>query len=124
MFREVLSTISIGDLSKKKMPMERIFIDYRPAATFPAHHSIYGALPIMSYFVYLLPLFRWMLDYSLAPRLRFVFAQENSRQIAMLPRFWLAWVGILDILSIQTSRQEAGFDLAVYLKFQIARLPS
>jgi len=78
----------------------------------------------MSYFVYLLLLFYWMLDFSLAPRLRFAFAQESSRQIAMLPRFWLAWVGFLEIQSIQTSRQEDDFDLAVYLKFQIARLPS
>ena len=29
------------------------------------------------------------------------------------PRFWLAWVGFLEIQSIQTSRQEGDFDLAV-----------
>jgi len=74
----------------------------------------------MSHFGFSPLIFHWMLDFSLAPRLRFAFAQESSRQIAMLPRFWLAWVGFLEIQSIQTSRQEGDFDLAVYLKFQIA----
>jgi len=56
--------------------------------------------------------------------LQLVSMQERSTQTALLPRFSLVLVGFLDIQSIQMSMQESGFDLAVRLKFQIARCVS
>lgn len=65
-------------------------------------------------------IFRWMLGFCLAPRLQLVSMQERSTQTALLPRFSLASVGLLDIQSIQMSLQERDFDLVVCLNFQIA----
>ena len=73
---------------------------------------------------FLAHLFRWMLDFSLAPRFRFASAQERSNPTTLLPRFWLALVGFSAVQSTQMSMQESGFDLAERLKFQIARLLS
>ena len=77
----------------------------------------------MNCFVHTPPLFRWMLDFSHAPRLHFVSVQERFNPTTWLPRFSLASVGFLDIQSIQMSLQENGIDRAVCLKFQIARFP-
>ena len=62
----------------------------------------------------------WMLDFSLAPRLRFALAQEQSVQTAFSPHFWLVLVGCLDVQFMHTRLQKSNFGLAVRLKFQIA----
>jgi F0F1-type ATP synthase membrane subunit a len=78
----------------------------------------------MSYFVYLLPLFRWMLDFNLAPIFLLASDQEQSNSATLLPRFSLALVVFLEVQSFQMSNQEICFPLVVRLKFQIAKYMS
>jgi len=46
------------------------------ADAFPARYSTYGALSTMSHFGFSPLIFHWMLDFSLAPRLRFASTQK------------------------------------------------
>ena len=75
----------------------------------------------MSRFGFSLLIFHWMLDFSLAPRLRFASAQEQSTQTTFLPHFWLGLAGFLAVQLTYNHLQENGFNLVVCLKFQIAR---
>jgi len=61
-----------------------------------------------------------MLDFSLASRLRFVSAQEQSTQNTFSPHFWLVLVGFLAVQWTYNHLQENGFNLVLCLKFQIA----
>ena len=74
----------------------------------------------MSRFGSTLRLFHWMLDFSLAPRLRFASAQEQSTPPTFSPHFWLVLAGFLDVQLTYNHLQENGFNLVVGLKFQIA----
>jgi transposase len=66
------------------------------------------------------PLFYWMLGFSLASRLRFDSAQEQSTQTTFSLHFWLALVGFLVIQLIYNHLQNNEFNRAVRFKFQIA----
>jgi hypothetical protein len=61
-----------------------------------------------------------MLDFSLAPRLQFASAQEQSTQTTFPSHFWHVLAGCLDIQSMHTRLQKSNFGLAVRLKFQTA----
>jgi hypothetical protein len=54
-------------------------------------------------------IFNWMLDFSLAPRLRFASTQEQSTQNTFPPHFWLVLVGFLVVQWTYNHLQENGF---------------
>jgi len=64
-------------------------------------------------------IFHWMLDFSLAPRLRFALAQELFTQTIFSPHSWLVLFGFLAVQLTYNHLQENGFNLVVSLKFQI-----
>lgn len=90
-----------------------------PADAFSTNHSTLWTLPAMSRPGFCRRNLHWMLGFGLAPRLQLASMQERSTQTALLPRFSLASVGLLDIQFIQMSLHESDFDLVVRLKFQI-----
>jgi hypothetical protein len=75
----------------------------------------------MSCFAFPYLLLPWMLDFTLAPMFSLVSCQEIFIRIAFSPNFWLVLAGFLDVQFILIRRFDGGFDLAVCLKFQIAR---
>jgi hypothetical protein len=74
----------------------------------------------MSRFGFSSPIFRWKLDFGLAPRLQFVSGQDGFAKPPFLLDFWLVLAGFLVVQSLHSRLQENGFVLAVRLKFQIA----
>jgi len=51
----------------------------------------------MSRFGFSFLIFHWMLDFSLAPGLRFASVQEQSTQTTFSPHFWLVLTGFLAV---------------------------
>jgi hypothetical protein len=74
----------------------------------------------MSRFGFFPLIFHWMLDFNLAPRLRFASTQEQSTQTTFSPHFWLALAGFLAVQLMHNHLQRNGLNLIVRLKFQIA----
>jgi hypothetical protein len=74
----------------------------------------------MSCFAFSLPLFHWMLEFALAPRLPLVSIQNQFIQTGCSPLFLLAAVTIFAVQSGYIRLQEGGSDLALRLKSQIA----
>jgi hypothetical protein len=56
----------------------------------------------MSRFGFSRLIFHWMLDFNLAPRLRFASALEQSTQTTFSPHFWLVLASCLDVQSMHT----------------------
>jgi len=66
-------------------------------------------------------LFPWMLHFSLAPLLPLVSFRYLFIRMAFSLDLQLVLAGFLDVQFIHIRRFAGGFDLAVCLKFQIAR---
>jgi hypothetical protein len=62
----------------------------------------------MNRFGFSRPISHWMLDFSLAPRLRFASAQEQSTLTTSSPHFWLVLVGLLAVQWTYNHLQENG----------------
>jgi hypothetical protein len=74
----------------------------------------------MSRFGFSRLIFHWMLDFCLAPRLRFASAQEQSTHTTCSPHFWLVLAGFLAVQLMHSHLRESVSSLAVCLKFQVA----
>jgi hypothetical protein len=66
-------------------------------------------------------LFYWMPDLMLAPVFPLVSCQEISIRSPLSPDLQLVLAGFLDVQFIHIRRFDGGLELAVCLKFQIAR---
>jgi hypothetical protein len=73
----------------------------------------------MSYFFYLLLLFRWMLDFTLAPRLPLVSCQEIFIRMPFSPDLQLVLLGFLVVKSMGCHPFDGGYNLVACLNSQV-----